>query len=265
MDRLRFGTFLAPNIMPVYEAVTEEVGRRLGIETELFIETDYEACARDENEVCFVCSLPYAEFERQGIAPAIPIAAPVLMGERYAGRPIYFSDVIVHRDSPFQSFLDLRGHSWAYNEPLSHSGYGITRYHPVEIGETHGFFSEVIEAGFHETSMRLVAAQEVDASAIDSQVLAMAMRDHPSLARSRRIIDSFGPSTIQPVAVSKRVPVKLCAEIQQVLMTMHEDPATRELLALGMVERFAPVDASSYDDIRMMRDACEAAGSMEIR
>ena len=46
MDRLRFGTFLAPNIMPVYEAVTEEVGRRLGIETELFIETDYEACAR---------------------------------------------------------------------------------------------------------------------------------------------------------------------------------------------------------------------------
>lgn len=43
MDRLRFGTFLAPNIMPVYEAVTEEVGRRLGVETELFIETDYAA------------------------------------------------------------------------------------------------------------------------------------------------------------------------------------------------------------------------------
>jgi ABC-type phosphate/phosphonate transport system substrate-binding protein len=68
MDRLRFGTFLAPNIMPVYQAVTEEVGRRLGIETELVVETDYEACAKDENEVCFVCSLPYVEFERQGIA-----------------------------------------------------------------------------------------------------------------------------------------------------------------------------------------------------
>ena len=159
MDRLRFGTFLAPNILPVYEAVTEEVGRRLGIETELVVETDYEACAQDKNEVCFVCSLPYVEFERQGISPAVPIAAPVLEGERYGGKPIYFSDVIVHRDSPFRSFLDLRGHSWAYNEPLSHSGYGITRYHLVEIGETHGFFGEVIEAGFHETSMRLVAAR----------------------------------------------------------------------------------------------------------
>jgi len=265
VDRLRFGTFLAPNIMPVYEAVTKEVGRRLGIETELSIETDYEACARDEKEVCFVCSLPYVEFERQGISPAVPIAAPVLAGDRYGGKPIYFSDVIVHRDSPFTSFVDLRGRSWACNEPLSHSGYGITRYHLVEIGETHGFFSEVVEAGFHETSMRLVAAREVDASAIDSQVLAVAMRDHPSLARSLRIIDALGPSTIQPVAVSKRVPLELRAGIQHVLTTMHEDPATRERLALGMVERFVPADASSYDDIRMMRDACEAAGFMRIQ
>jgi phosphonate transport system substrate-binding protein len=265
LDRLRFGTFLAPNIMPVYEAVTEEVGRRLGVETELVVETDYGPCENDENEVCFVCSLPYVQFEREGIAPAVPIAAPVLEGERYGGRPIYFSDVIVHVDSPFRSFLDLRGHSWAYNEPLSHSGYGITRYHLLELGETNGFFSEVIDAGFHETSMRLVAGGEVDASAIDSQVLAVATRDDASLARSLRVIDALGPSTIQPVAASKRVPAGQRREIQEVLTTMHEDPAMRERLALGMVARFVPVEPSSYDDIRRMLEACEAAGFMTLR
>jgi phosphonate transport system substrate-binding protein len=265
LDRLRFGTFLAPNIMPVYEAVAEEVGRRLGVETELVVETDYGPCENDENEVCFVCSLPYVQFEREGIAPAVPIAAPVLEGERYGGRPIYFSDVIVHVDSPFRSFLDLRGHSWAYNEPLSHSGYGITRYHLLELGETNGFFSEVVDAGFHETSIRLVAGGEVDASAIDSQVLAVATRDDASLARSLRVIDALGPSTIQPVAASKRVPAGQRREIQEVLTTMHEDPAMRERLALGMVERFVPVEPSSYDDIRMMLEACEAAGFMTLR
>jgi len=265
LDRLRFGTFLAPNILPVYEAVAEEVGRRLGVETELFIETDYEACARDENEVCFICSLPYVQFEREGASPAVPVAAPVLIGERYGGRPIYFSDVIVHVDSPFRSFLDLRGHSWAYNEPRSHSGYGITRYHLLELGETHGFFSEVIEAGFHETAMRLVAAGEVDGSAIDSQVLAVALRDDPSLAHSLRIIDALGPSTIQPVTVSKRVPAVQRREIQEVLTSMHEDPAMRGRLAQGMVDRFVPADASSYDDVRRMLDACQAAGFMELR
>jgi phosphonate transport system substrate-binding protein len=265
ITRLRFGTFLAPNIMPVYEAVTEEVQRRLGIETELVVETDYAACAQDKNEACFVCSLPYVEFERRGIAPAEPVAAPVLMGARYAGRPIYFSDVIVHRDSPFQSFLDLRGHSWAYNEPLSHSGYGITRYHLLQLGATGGFFSEVVEAGFHETAIRLVACREVDAAAIDSQVLAVAIREDPSLTRSLRVIDALGPSTIQPLAVSKRVPPELHGAIQRVVASMHEDPAVRARLAIGLVERWVPVDASSYDDIRMMRDACAAAGFMTIR
>ena len=265
MNRLRFGTFLAPSIMPVYQAVTEEVGRRLGIETELVVETDYEACAQDKNEVCFVCSLPYVEFERQGISPAVPLAAPVLEGDRYADRPIYYSDVIVHRDSPFSSFLDLRGRSWAYNEPLSHSGYGITRYHLVELGETHGFFGTVIEAGFHEESMRMVAAGEVDASAIDSQVLAVALRDDSSLARSLRIVDALGPSTIQPVAVSKRVPLDLRRRILSVLVSLHEDRDVRERLSLGLVKRFVPVGPSSYDDIRSMLEACEAAGFMQIR
>jgi phosphonate transport system substrate-binding protein len=265
MDRLRFGTFLAPNILQVYQAIADEVGRRLGIGTELVVETGYDACAEDRNEVCFVCSLPYVEFERQGLSPAVPVAAPVLEGERYGDRPIYFSDVIVHRDSLFHSFLDLRGRSWAYNEPLSQSGYGITRYHLLQLGETHGFFGEVIETGFHEESMRMVAAREVDASAIDSQVLAVAMRDDPALARSLRVIDALGPSTIQPVGVSRRVPLELRARVVEVLLTMHEDADVRQRLALGLVKRFAAVDASSYDDIRTMRDACEAAGFMRIK
>ena len=193
---LRFGTYLAPNMLRVYQAIADHLGRRLGVPTTLAVETDYDSCARDVNEVCFVCSLPYVDFERKGISPAVPIAAPVLRGPRYGGRPVYFSDVIVNAGSPLRSFLDLRGRSWAYNEPLSHSGYGITRYHLLRLGETGGFFGEVIEAGFHEESIRMVAAGEVDASAIDSQVLAIAVRDQPALADAVRVIDSLGPSTI---------------------------------------------------------------------
>jgi phosphonate transport system substrate-binding protein len=265
VDRLRFATYLAPNVLPVYEAVTEEVGRRLGIATELVVETSYESCERDEHEVCFVCSLPYVTLERRGINPAIPVVAPVLQGERYGRRPIYFSDVIVHRDAPFRSFGDLRGRSWAFNEPLSHSGYGITRYHLLRLGETNGFFRQVVEAGFHETSIRMVAGGEVDGSAIDSQVLAVAMRDEPSLREALRVVDALGPSTIQPVAVSRRVPEALRNGVRDTLVAMAEDPVGRERLAVGLVERFVPVGPEDYDDIRMMVEACEAAGFTELR
>lgn len=265
MADLRFGTFLAPNMLPVYEAVADFVGTRLGATSELVVETDYDNCRNDVNDVCFVCSLPYVMFEREGVSPAVPVAAPVLQGERYGSKPIYFSDVIVNKSSEASSFKDLRGTTWCYNEPLSQSGYGITRYHLVSIGETSGFFSEVVEAGFHETSIRLVAAGEVDASAIDSQVLAVEMRRHPEVLDNVKVIDALGPSTIQPVAVSKRFDEGFREEVRRALLEFHHTRHGREILALGGVERWVAVGPSDYDDIRQMVRVCEEAGFMEIR
>jgi ABC-type phosphate/phosphonate transport system substrate-binding protein len=111
----------------------------------------------------------------------------------------------------------------------------------------------------------MVANAEVDASAIDSQVLAVALRDDPALRRSLRVIDALGPSTIQPVAVSKRLPEDLREGIRRVLLEIGDDPSCRERLDAGLVDRFVSVDPSSYDDIRMMVGACEAAGFMRIR
>ncbi|HSW80002.1 MAG TPA: PhnD/SsuA/transferrin family substrate-binding protein [Candidatus Saccharimonadales bacterium] len=265
MKKLRFGTFLAPNMLPVYQAITEVVGKELGMATELVVETDYENCAKDINDVCFVCSLPYIEYERQGRAQAIPIAAPVLKGARYHGKPIYFSDVIVRKDSSLKSFKDLRGHSWSYNEPLSQSGYGITRYTMVKMGETHGFFSKVINAGYHEESIRLVLDGKIDASAIDSQVLSVAMRDDSLLRRGLKIIDTLGPSTIQPIAVSKRLSETLRQQILQILLDFHKGSKNRKKLDLGLVDHFVAIGPKDYDDIRMMLDACEKANFMVIK
>lgn len=262
---LRFGTYLAPNMLPVYQAITDRVGSALGVDTELVVENDYESCRNDVNEVCFVCSLPYVMFEREGITPAVPVAAPVLTGERYGGRPVYFSDVIVGRESDAMSLWDLRGRSWAYNEPLSHSGYGITRYHLVAMGETDGFFGDVIESGFHEKSIRMVADGDVEASAIDSQVLAVELRDQSELARRVRIIDSLGPSTIQPAAVSRRLDPDLRDQIRDVFLDLHTTPAGREILDNGLIDRWVAVDSGDYDDIRSMVDACDAAGFMTLR
>lgn len=265
MADLRVGTFLASNIMPVYETITAGLEERLGVTAELVVETDYEACRNDINDVCFVCSLPYVAFEQEGIDPSIPIAAPVLQGDRYRGRPVYFSDVIVRRGSDIDDFGALRGRSWAYNEPLSHSGYGITRFHLVQLGETNGFFGEVVEAGYHETSIEMVRDDRVDASAIDSQVLAVAMRDDPDLANSLTIIDSLGPSTIQPMAVSRRLADDLRAEIAAIVLDMHTDPRHRVGFDRGLVDRFVPVGPEDYDDIRMMLRACEEASFLELR
>jgi ABC-type phosphate/phosphonate transport system substrate-binding protein len=55
------------------------------------------------------------------------LAAPVMAGTRYAGRPVYFSDIVVHRDSAARSFADLRGARWAYNEHRESAGRVLLR------------------------------------------------------------------------------------------------------------------------------------------
>jgi hypothetical protein len=49
----------------------------------------------------------------------------------------------------------------------------------------------------------------VDAAAIDSQVLAIELRDHPQLADRLRVIGSFRPSTtIQPLMAASPASLK---------------------------------------------------------
>jgi phosphonate transport system substrate-binding protein len=261
---IRFATYLAPNMFAVYGFITGYIGDKLGCLTELVVGSSYDRLTEDA-EVAFVCGLPYVELLRRRGPCLEPLAAPLLQGQRYGGKPVYYSDVIVHLDSPFQSFADLRGRSWAYNEPRSHSGYGVTRYRLVQMGETNGYFGKVVEAGWHERSIRMVAAGEVDASAIDSHVLALALRDHPEIASCLRVIDTFGPSTIQPVVAVRRLPARLRADLRAVLLEMADDPVARDRLRLGLVERFVPISDASYDDIRAMLAAAEAAAFLTIK
>lgn len=265
MDTLRVGTFLAPRLLPLYEAVTEALGRRLETAARLATEDSYDAYTADRNDVVFICGLAYVHFERRGIVPALPIAAPVPSPARYRGRPIYFSDVIVRRDSGVRSFLDLRGGRWAINEPLSQSGYGITRHRLVQLGETGGFFGEVVASGSHASSISRVLAGEIDGTAVDSHLLDVAARDDPALRRDLRTVDVLGPSTIQPVMVSRRLDEGLRDEIRDGLLGLHRDPAVRAALEEGLVERFTAVEAASYDDLRRMLSDCEAAGFLELR
>lgn len=264
MRPLRFATFLAPNLYPLYAYLTGYLGRRLGVPTQLFVGSSYRQMLT-RADVGFLCGLAYVELNAAPDRLLEALAAPVLRGERYGGRPVYYSEVVVRRDSPIHSFAELRGRSWSYNEPWSHSGYGITRYHLVRLGETRGFFAAVVDAGFHERSLELVCSGAVDASAVDSHVLAVLLRDRPELADRLRVVESLGPSTIQPLAAARRLPQSLREDIRGALLEVDGEPEAREPLDHALVDRFVAVEDASYDDLRSMAHACRAANFLTLR
>jgi phosphonate transport system substrate-binding protein len=196
--------------------------------------------------------LPYALLVRQFPGAVEPLAAPVLRGERFAGRPIYFSDVIVRRDAPFTRLEDLRGRAWAYNEPSSHSGYNLTIVNLVRRGFGPGFFGRAVQSGAHQNSIQMVLNGAVDGSAIDCQVLMVEMRARPELAEQIKILEAFGPSTIQPLAVATSVPESLRAEVRALLTELHHEPTAREMFEHGFIEKWVAVNDANYDDLRQM-------------
>jgi phosphonate transport system substrate-binding protein len=257
---LRFATFLAPNVLPVYRFLADRIAHRLGRPVELVVGTSFDQFQRGEADLGVLCGLPYVWLADRRPAPVEPLAAPVLAGERYGGHPVYYSDVIVHRGSPITCPEELRGCSWAYNEPASHSGHTVTLYSLVRMGARPGFFARVVEAGWHQRAIRLVLDGAVDAAAVDSQVLAVELRDHQRLAANLRVVGAFGPSTIQPVVAASRLPDQLKDEVRELLVGLGHDPSARPALAHGFIERFASVDDATYDDIRAMLATIQAGG-----
>jgi len=240
---LVFGTYLAPSALPLYRFITEAVGGRLRIETRLVVGTSFDQLISGDVDVAFMCGVPYVRLAEY----VEPLAAPVLDGARYGNQPVYFSDVIVRRDSRFQSFGDLRGASWSFNDPDSHSGYLVTLIRLLDLGETDQFFGRVVDAGWHEVSIELVASGRVDASAVDSYVLAVALRNQPDLKDQLRVIETFGPSPIQPVVARRALDAGLRLELREALVSLSGDG-----LGPGLVERLVPVSDGWYDPIRSM-------------
>jgi phosphonate transport system substrate-binding protein len=190
---LRFVSYLSPGIpRAFFEAVVEHVRRVLRQRVSLSVEprisgpmrgTD-DPFSEGEADVGFMCAPSFLWLRKLERPPVELIgAAPVFRDSRARGRPVYFSEVITHRESPAQSVLDLRDRSWAYNDPCSLSGYYNLLKKLEEMGDDGNFLGRVLCPGSHSNSMDLVARGEVDAAAIDSNVLRIRLRHARPLRR----------------------------------------------------------------------------------
>lgn len=252
VETLRFATYLAPNSYETYAFIARSIGEKLGQPVELSVGQSFDAFARGEVDVGFLCGLPYTLLFDSPDRPVELLAAPVLHGERYRQRPIYFSDVVVCRDRPYASFDDLQGCSWAYNQRSSHSGWNVVAYHLGLRGKTHDYFGALRETGSHLRSLSLVLDGSMDATAIDSQVLDVFCLQHPQQAASLRVIESFGPSPIPPVVIASTADADLKRRVQHILLTLHENALAANALLQGAIERFVRVGDEDYDPIRQM-------------
>ena len=256
MNKLVFTSCMAPNSDDTTHKISAYIGQKLSIATTFVNDISWQERERlfdaGEIQVCWICGLPYvwkADEERSDIELLV---VPVMEGERYQGQPVYYSDVVVNRNSPFQEFADLANTIWAYNEPRSHSGYNITRYHLAQKGLPGTYFGKVIAAGSHEMALKMILNHEIDAAAIDSTVLETELQNSPAISSQIRIIETLGPSPIPPWIIRKDVPASLRISIRHLLSNMHKDELGRNILATNRIKKFIVAQDQDYNSLRKM-------------
>jgi phosphonate transport system substrate-binding protein len=252
VDELRFVSLAAESAAELWRAVTGHLERQLAIRVQIVEDVPWQArermLYRGEAHVGVVCGLQYVHATDRGGDPGVElVAAPIMRGTRYQNRPIYFSDVVVRNDCQAGSLVDLRGATWAVNEPTSQSGFNITRYALAARGETSAFFGRVVESGAHERSIELLLNGAVDATAIDSTVL-------EALRPDVRVIETLGPSPIPPLVASRLVPRELRDALANALLG----------LSIGPVETFVCVADADYEPIRTMARIAERLPSWTL-
>jgi phosphonate transport system substrate-binding protein len=249
MSTIRFATFLSPVLYETYEHITRFIGERVGCPVSLSIGNSLEEFTNGQVDIGFLCGLLYTHMLHWPSCPVELLAAPILQPARYQGSPIYFSDVIVPQTSPFTSFDDLAGCTWAYNERASHSGYNLVCYSLLERGKTLHYFSNRVQTGAHSASLQAVLEGRAHATAIDSHLLDVLLTTNKQMAAHLRIIDTFGPSAIPPLVIAKRVDKGLKLKIQEALFSMHHDPRVTEGLRAGLIDRLVPVTDAHYQSL----------------
>jgi phosphonate transport system substrate-binding protein len=261
--------FVSEAGVPVYGEIVDYLARRSGTPLELITGLGYSTITQmleaGAVEYGFICGYPYILAHDQPTPKVELVAAPVMKDPRYLHKPVYFSDLIVRKDSPFKSIQELRGHTYVYNEETSNSGYNMPRAYLVKLRLTTGHFGKVLRSGSHEESIRMVAAGAADASFVDSLVLDYDRAHHLGHAAEVRVIDSLGPVATVPFVVSSAAPASARELLNSRILTMHEDAEGRKILDKALVERFTAVADSDYDGIRAMKKSAEDAAFMEIK
>lgn len=256
-EKLKLVSYLAPNMFWFYSAVAKYLGRVFDVETHI-VQSQYDpledpVMLQDKLDIAFICGLPFIRHHRAVPDRLEALVAPVMQGLRYENRPVYFSDIIVNAHSGINSFDDLAGKTWCYNDPGSNSGYNLMRDRLLQSKHPHSFFGKVIQSGSHQRSIRWVVDGLADCSAIDSTVLEQELRDYPELSHHLRVIESIGPCPMPPVVAAQRLGRAFIDELQSALL----QPDTEVISAMerSHIQRYVPVQSSDYAAIGIMYDA----------
>ncbi len=194
----------------------------------------------DEVDLAFVCTSSYMVGKHD-------FGMQLLVAPKVRGEVTYRANLIIPGDSSAKEITDLRGKVFAFTDPISFTGRMYPTHLIHKMGETpEEFFKRTIFTYSHDDAIDAVAQGLVDGASVDSLVLNFAMNRDPELASQIQIIHTSEPFGIPPVVVGPQIRPQLKAQLEDILLNMHNDEQGLAALQALDYDRFVSISDEAY-------------------
>lgn len=236
-----------------YKALADYLGAKLGVNARLVVNRTYaeinSLVRSGDATLAIVCTLAYVLGHEEFGMEALVV--PVVRGE-----PVYYSYLIVHKESTVTSWEELRGRTFAFTDPMSNSGHLVPVYQLWQKGETPAsYFSRYIFTYSHDNSIKAVGNRLVDAASVDSLVYDYALAKGEDDAVNTKVIWRSPPYGINPVVVNPALAPDFKGKLKELLLGMDKDTEGRRILDQLQFDGFIPARDAAYESVREMNRA----------
>jgi len=232
--------------------VTSQAGMKVELIDHAPPKTLDDLWGRMDMAAVFMCGLPFSCANPQ---PTL-IAAPVPAAAEFAGRPEYWSELVVRSDSRFVDLESTFGGKFCLTAPNSQSGYAAALQYLMALDAARSN-----KAGIRRPLYREIIAPAVTPLGAVTAVLAGAADVAPIDAYAYRLLQKYRgdlTSKLRTVARTARTPIPpLVASIegttglQAAFTAAHRDPALKGVLAGLELSHFVTAHPRDYDALRV--------------
>lgn len=234
-----------------YKRLLDYIGKKLDMKVNFIEKRTYgEVNALLKNgsiDIAFVCGGPYVIGHDE-------FGLELLVAPLVDGKALYYSYIIVGKNSGIKKIEELRRKTFAFVDPMSNTGKLIPTYMLYELGENpKTFFKECVYTYSHDKSIKAVAYGVVDGAAVDSLIWDYMDKKDRKYTKETEIIKISEPYGIPPLVVRPGLDEGFKIRVKDIFLNMHNEKEGRDILKGMFIDRFIEVDDSNYDTIRKVR------------
>lgn len=206
-----------------------------------------------------MCGFPIA----LGLAPVIPLAAPIPRAPWAHGRAVYRTDLIVREDAPYRTLEDTFSGRAGWTVAHSHSGFNAFRHHLL------AYRTAARPALYGEMTANLTTARRVldgvregrlDVGPLDAYWHLLIARHAPELTRGIRTLTSTETAPMPAFVAAAAAPAGLVRRLRAAFEGAAGRPWFAPLAEPLLLEGFAAVSPESFAPLLEWDAQARAAG-----